>query len=108
MDSTIRGDRAYLATCQTNPLRDSPFIIPRYTRATTTARPRCTYVLALRTREKKKKNHEDTLCRTNTLRYPLPWPRKLYFTFSENDERHVVPPRNTTDAAMRLTHSDFA
>lgn len=35
MDSTTGVTVRYLAACQTNPLRDSPFIIPRYTRATT-------------------------------------------------------------------------
>lgn len=35
MDSTTGVTVRYLTACQTNPLRDSPFIIPRYTRVTT-------------------------------------------------------------------------
>jgi len=79
MDSTTGVTVRYLAACQTNPLRDSPFIIPRYTRATTG------FALALYTctRITYTKNHEDTSRRMNIQRipiYPSLWSFELRFT----------------------------
>jgi len=106
------GDREWhLATCQTNPLWDSPFIIPRCTHATTAVSLSLSLslsalALALLVYDRGKKGVEKGFARVQrksatSARARRLWLSKLRVTFSKNERVHSISKREQRERPVR-------